>query len=228
MKFKTTSLALASILLAALPVRAAIRDDLPKGLMLNMDFETAREGLIPSKALYPLHVPMGELGLEWFHGRNMLAVQPEQGLDIPHSSMLEPNGDEWVVTLRAICLTDGLIVSQANGTHGFAIYMKDGHISARVKTGATSFLMQENERYGRKKVINRWVTIELRIRENMAILYLNRERVAMVMDQPALSGDNQRIRIGEHRALPAPLARTTDQTPTGFTGAINSFKILRQ
>lgn len=200
----------------------------PKGLMLNLDFEAVTDGLILSKTLYPLYVPLGELGIERFNSRNMLAFQFGQGLNIPHSSLLDPNGHEWVISVRAFPLTDGLIISQGNDQHGYAIYMKDGHICATVRTGHSAFTLQERDDWGRTKYTKRWVTIELKIKKGSAILSLNRKRVARTRSEPALQGENLRIRLGNHNTLPSPLKHIPGMDPTGFTGAINSFKILRQ
>jgi len=200
----------------------------PKGLMLNLDFEAVSEGLIPSKAMHALHVPVQDLGVEFINNRHMLAFQDDQGLDIPHSSLLDPNGDEWIVSVRAFPLTDGIIFSQTNDKNGLVIYMQDGHILAAVRTGNSTFILKERENRGLTKYRKRWVTIEIRIKKGLALMSLNRERVAMVMDQPALDGENLRIRLGEQRSLPPMLNHVSGMTPVGFTGAITSLKILRQ
>ena len=202
--------------------------ELPEGIMLNLDFENASEGLIPSKTPYSLHVPQQELGIEYFNNRHMLIFDEGQGLDIPHSSLLDPAGDEWIVSVRVYALTDGLVFSQANDTHGLVIYMKDGHIAAAMRSGLSTVVLAESEHRGRTKYTKRWVTIELRIKKDMAVLSLNRKRAAMVMDQPALDGENLRIRIGSHQNLPQLLKNISDAPSTDFTGAISSLKILRQ
>ncbi len=214
-------------LLTATLVQAKIKNDLPNGLMLNLDFQNVSEGLIASKTLYPLFVPIDELGLENFDQRNMLAFEFGQGLDIPHSSLLDPNGDEWIVSVRSYSLTDGIIVSQSNEKIGYIIYMKDGHIEALVHTGHSTFKLREHDSHGRTKYTKRWVTTELRIKKDTARLNLNQRRVDLVQFEPALTGENLRIRLGNHTALPAPF-KTSKLSPTGFTGAINSFKMLRQ
>lgn len=212
-------------LITALSVHS--QNELPKGLMLNMDFEEVSDGLIPSKSLFPLFVPQGDLGIEYINNRHMLAFQDGQGLDIPHSSLLNPNGSEWIISVRAFLLTDGIIVSQGNEAYGYVIYMQDGHIAATVRTGHSAFTLKEHADRGRSKYVKRWVTIELRIKQDMAMLNLNRNRIDMVHSQPALVGENLLIRLGNHNPLPSPL-KHTDIPMTGFTGAINSFKILRQ
>ncbi|MEE9367516.1 MAG: hypothetical protein V3V05_01500 [Pontiella sp.] len=215
------------LLLATTITHAQVEHNLPKGLMLNLDFEEVSDGLIPSKTLYPMFVPLNELGIESFNNRNMLAFQFGQGLDIPHSSLLDPNGDEWIISVRAFPLTDGIIVSQSNEKNGYVIYMEDGFIAARIRTGHSAFTLQESPDRGFTKYKSRWVTIELRIKKDTAILSMNRKRVSMVRLQPALAGDNLHIRLGNHNTLPSPL-KNTDLPPSGFTGAINSFKIIRQ
>ena len=217
----------AILLLTVMTAGAQFDTDLPKGLMLNLDFEEVSDGLIPSKTLYPMFVPLNDLGIEYFNSRKMLAFQFGQGLDIPHSSLLDPDGSEWIVAVRAFPLTDGIIVSQSNDKHGYVIYMKDGHITAWIRTGHSAFTLAESANRGLTKYRNRWVTIELRIKKDMAILSLNRKRVSMMREEPALQGENLLIRLGNHNTVPSPLNHT-DIPATGFTGAINSFKILRQ
>ncbi len=218
---------IAILIFACAAAGAQLADELPTGIMLNLDFEQTRNGLIPSKTLYPLYTPQGELGIERFNGRNMLAFQFGQSLNIPHSSLLDPNGSEWIISIRAFPLTDGIIASQSNDDHGYAIYMKNGHIEVSVRNGHSTYTLKESERHGRAKVTKRWVTIELRIKEDLALLNLNRKRVCLVKGQPALNGENLRIRLGNHNTLPAPF-KNSGVLSTGFTGAINSFKILRQ
>ncbi len=200
----------------------------PKGLMLNLDFESAKDGLIPSKTLYPLFVPQGDLEIERFNNRNMLTFQYGQGIDIPHSLLLDPNGQEWIITVRAFPLTDGIILSQSNTQYGYAIYMKEGHIYATIRTGHSAVTLQEPQNQVRSKFTRRWVTIELQIKKDQAILSLNRKRVAVIRAEPTLSGDNLHIRLGNHNSLPTPFQYIKGMQPTGFTGAINSLKIIRQ
>lgn len=200
----------------------------PKGLMLNLDFQQTREGLIPSKTLYPLHVPQGELGLELFNSRKMLAFQYGQGLSIPHSTLLDPDGSEWIVTIRVFPLTNGLILSQGNDEHGLAIYLSDGAVQAAVRTKNSALTLKESASRGISNYIKRWVTIELRIKDNVAYLSLNRRRVAMVPLDAPLDGENMRIRMGSHNKLPSVLKNKPGAQPDGFTGAISSLKVLRQ
>ncbi|VGO15593.1 hypothetical protein PDESU_04178 [Pontiella desulfatans] len=201
---------------------------LPVGLMLNLDFQNVQDGLIPNKSLYPLHVPKGELGMEWANHRYMLAIQSGQGLSIPHSSLLDPDGSEWVVTVRAFVLTDGLVLSQGNDEHGYAIYIKDHTVQATVRTSHIAMTLQEGTYLGINKYRNQWVTIELRIKKDKAYLLLNRKMVAKLDLDAPLKGENMHIRIGNHQALPTVLKNKPGSTTTGFTGAISSLKVIRQ
>ncbi len=196
--------------------------------MLNLDFEGARDGLVPNKALYPLFVPHSPLHIERIKHRNLLMVDPQTGLNIPHSSLLDPDGDDWVITIRLFLLTDGLILSQGNDEHGVAVYAKDGQIFARVRTGLVAFTLEENPRYGISKFRKKWITIELRVEKGRALLILNRKRAAMVRDQPPLNGDGMRIRLGTHREIPGVFQQFHGMQTAGFTGAVSSFKIHRQ
>jgi hypothetical protein len=210
----------------AVPGQAA--PAMPKGLMLNLDFQTVKDGLIPSKALYPLHVPLGDLSLETGNHRKMLGIQYGQGLDIPHSSLLDPDGNEWIVSARIFALTDGIVLSQTNGETGYVIYIKDGAAHASIKTNGTTITLKESRQTGITDCLKNWVTIELRFKPERAILTINRKWVAMAEIEAAYSGTGQQIRLGTHRALPAPMKYIRDATPDGFTGAISSMKIHRQ
>lgn len=203
-------------------------DPPPKGLMLNLDFQRIESGLIPSKTLFPLHVPMGELSTGTFDDRTMLMFEEGQGLDIPHSSLLDPDGSAWVAIIRVFALTDGMVMSQGDDKKGYAIYIKDGAVQAAIHTGHSTIFLKERPENGITPCLNKWVTIELKLNSDSAILILNRAHVALVPLQAPLNGKDYRIRIGEHEALPAPLSRSKTATPTGFTGAISSLKLVRQ
>lgn len=201
----------------------------PDGLMLNLDFQNVENGLIPSKTLYPLYTPLGNLGIETIHNRSMLAFQFGQGLSIPHSSLLDPDGREWVISVRAFVLSDGIILSQSNHQVGCIIYIKDGVVHAAVTTGASTFTLTESPtRGGTTDCINSWITIELQIKPDMAILILNRKRCAMAQLSTPLTGDKLHVRLGNHRSLPRPFNYIKQMAPDGFTGAISSLKFIRQ
>ena len=201
---------------------------LPKGLMLNLDFQQEKDGLIPSKALYPLYVPRGDLGIETVNNRNMLAFQFGQGLNIPPSTLLDPDGSEWIVSTRIFALTDGVILSQANNVVGYLIYLKDGVVHCEIKTGHSSITLAEAPSRGTTDCLKTWVTIDLRIKPDMAILSLNRKRAALVQLTAPLAGENLHIRLGNHHRLPAPFKYVQDVLPDGFTGGMSSLKIHRQ
>ena len=196
--------------------------------MLNLDFQNITEGLIPSKTLYPLFVPLGELRTQPINSRHTLILSEGQGLDIPHSSLLDPDGSSWVTSIRVVALSDGLIMSQCNDTSGYAIYLKDGVVHAVILSGRTSVTLREQPDRGIGSVLKKQVTIDLKINPDSAMLILNRNRVAYVTLQKPLAGENHLIRIGEHAAIPVPLKRKPAATATGFTGGINAVKILRQ
>jgi len=201
---------------------------LPKGLMLNLDFQRIENGLIPNKTLYPLYVPIDGLGTETSNNRVLLMFAAGQGLDIPHSSLLDPNGDGWVATVRVFALADGMVMSQGNDEKGYAIYIKNGAVHAAIRTGYSTIVLKERSENGITECLNKWVTIELKLTSDMAILILNRVYAAIAPLQAPFVGEDYRIRVGEHKMLPAPLRHDTTATPTGFTGAISSLKILRQ
>ena len=204
------------------------QNKLPKGLMLNLDFEAAQNGLIPSKTLYPLYVPQGDLFIERIKHRNLLIVDPERGIDIPHSSLLDPAGDEWVVSIRIFLVTDGLILSQGNEKNGFAIYSKDHQIFVRIRSGRVAYTLEEDPMFGISKYRKKWVSIELRIEKDRALMLLNRKRAAMVQGQPVLSGEGMRIRMATHREVPGVFSEFNNLGTAGFSGAVSSLKIHRQ
>ena len=200
----------------------------PKGLMLNLDFQNVQDGLIPNKAFFPLHVPQCDAGIESLLQEMMLVLKNDIGFDIPHSSLIQPDGSEWIVVVRLGALSDGMVVSQCNDQYGYAIYIKDGAAHAVIRTGHSSMLLKEDPRYGVTDCTKDMVTIELRIKPDMAVLTLNRKRAAMARLDAPLSGDEMPIRIGNHHALPAIMTNIPEVEPTGFSGAISTLKIFRQ
>ena len=207
---------------------AARADDLPKGLMLNLDLRRIEDGLIPSKTLYPLYVPQGDLGTESDKRRTFLIFKKGQGLDIPHSTLLDPDGGVWIATIRVFARTDGIVMSQGNDESGYAIYIKDGLVHAAIRTGQSVILLKELPKNGITHYQNKWVTIDMSIKPDQVSLHLNRTRVATAPISEPLSGQNHYIHIGEHQTLPIALQNNTNALPSGFTGAISSLKILRQ
>lgn len=227
MKCVKLHLILFSLLCACLPATAQ-QAKMPAGLMLNMDFFRARHGLIPNKALFPLYVPQGELDIRTFDQRRALVVQNGQGLDIPHSSLLDPDGREWTVTIRMLPVSDGIILSQANKSQGFAIRMVDGTFQAVLRTSHSSLILKERDDTAVTNYKNKWVTVELRIKPDMAVLLLNRRRVAMLPLDAPLDGADMHIRLGTHHALPEIFKNIQGWEPDGFTGAVSSLKVHRQ
>ena len=205
-----------------------LAEDLPKGLILNLDLRHIEDGLIPNKTLYPLHVPQGDLSTKSDGRRTFLILKEGQHLDVPHSLLLDPGGGEWVATIRVFARTEGLIMSQGNDEVGYAIYLQDGAIKIAIKTGSSTNVLMERLDYGITPALNRWVTIEIRFKQDEASLLLNRARVASIPLAEPLHGENFHIRIGEHQTLPVALQHSPDITPSGVTGAISSLKFLRQ
>lgn len=200
----------------------------PNGLMLNLDFQNVEEGLIPNKAFFPLYVPQCDAGVEPFLQEMMLVFKSDIGLDIPHSSLIQPDGSEWIVSVRMGALSDGMVISQGNDQYGYAIYIKNDVAHAVIRTGHSSMLLKEDPRYGVTDCTKDMVSVELRIKPDRALLTLNRKRAAMVRLDAPLSGDEMPIRIGNHHALPAIMENMPGVDPTGFSGVISTLKILRQ
>lgn len=201
---------------------------LPKGLILNLDFKNTSNGLIPNKAFFPLYVPQCDAGIEPLLHEMMLVLKSDIGLDIPHSSLIQPDGSEWIVAVRLGALSDGMVISQCNDQYGYAIYVKDRAAHAVIRTGHSSILLKEDPRSGIIDCTKEMVTIELRIKSDMAVLTLNRKRAAMARLDAPLNGDEMPIRIGNHLALPTIMENIPGVDPAGFSGAISTLKILRQ
>ncbi len=226
-KFQTCILAFLAAILCPEPACQA-EQPFPKGVMLNLDFQNIQDGLIPSKTLYPLYVPLGNLSTKIVKNREILILREGQGLDIPHSSLLDPNGGDWVATIRFFLQSDGIILSQGNDQEGYVIYTKEGVLQVAIRTAASTVILQESKKSGATRCLGKWITIDLQIKQGMAILNLNRARVGTTPLASPLNGKGCKIRIGEHQNLPAPLQGNTTLSPSGFTGAISSLKILRQ
>jgi len=201
---------------------------MPKGLILNLDFQHVDNELIPNKAFFPLYVPQCDAGIEPLLQEMMLVLKSEIGLDIPHSSLIQPDGSEWIVAVRLGALSDGMVLSQTNDQYGYAIYIKDGTARAVIRTGHSSVLLKEDPQYGVTDCTKEMVTVELRIKSDMALLTLNRKRAALARLDAPLNGDEMPIRIGNHNALPTIMDNIPGAEPTGFSGAISNLKIWRQ
>lgn len=204
------------------------KTDAPKGIILNLDFQNVHDGLIPNKTLYPLYVPLNHLDTKVIDDRTLLMFNKGQGLDIPHSSLLDPDGTIWVASIRMIALTDGIIMSQCNTDSGYVIYLKGGIVHASILTAGSVITLREGLESGIGNVIKKRVSIVLEIGPNSASLMLNRRGVSSTLLQHPLAGKNHRIHIGEHAEEPAVLKQNPISPISGFTGGISSFKILRQ
>ncbi len=203
----------------------------PLGLMLNLDFRHVENGLIPNRAFFPLYVPQGSLNIQSMLGQDMLVFLPGEGLDIPHSSLIQPDGREWIVSMRLGAYPDGgngIVLSQGNEEHGYAIYLKNGAPCAVVRSGNCAMVLKEDPRYGLTDCRKQITTVELRIKPDTALLTINRKRAAVIVLDAPLSGNTMPIRLGDHRELPAIMKNIPGVQPGGFSGAIATLKIWRQ
>jgi hypothetical protein len=199
-----------------------------KGLMLGLEFENVQDGLIPNEGFFPLYVPLGDAGMDFLLQEMMLVLKNDTGLDVPHSSLIQPDGSEWIVSVRLGALSDGMVISQANDRYGYAIFIKDKAAHAALRTGHSTILLKEDPQFGIIDCTKEMVTVELRIKSDIALLTLNRKRAAMARLDAPLAGDDMPIRIGNHRQLPAIMTNIPEAEPTGFSGAISNLKIWRQ
>ena len=205
---------------------------LPKGLMLNLDFQHAQQGLIPNRSFYPLYVPQGDLVIQELLGENMLVFMNTEGLSIPHSSLIQPDGSEWIVTLQFGAYPeggDGMLLSQCNDECGYAIYLKDGSPRAVVRTGNCAMILKEDPASGLTDARKQLCTVELRIMKDTALLTINRKRAAIVTIEAPLNGtEDMPIRLGAHHQLPSVVKNISGVKTDGFFGAISGLKIWRQ
>jgi len=203
----------------------------PKGQMISLDFKRAQDGLIPNKAFYPLYVPQGDLSIQTLLGERMLVLTPEHGLDIPHSSLIQPTGNEWIVSVKLGAYPDGgngMVISQGDDEHGYAIYLTDGAPRAVVRTGNCSMILREDLARGLTDCRKMMTSIELRISKDTASLTVNRSRIATVTLDGPLDGEYMPIRIGSHHQLPAVMKNIPDVEAHGFSGAISALSVWRQ
>lgn len=161
----------------------------------------------------------------------MLEIPAGLGLDVPHSSLIQPDGSDWIVSVRLGARPDGgtgMVLSQSDGEHGYAIYLKDGAPRAVVRTGNCSMELKEDRSMGITDCRKKMTTIELRIQSDAATLYVNRSLAAAVPLTAPLTGNDMPIRIGAHPELPAILQNIPGTESRGFSGAISALMIWRQ
>ena len=225
-------LLLIALLLVAPGLRANENEPVyPAGLMLNLDFAHAENGLIPNQGLYPLYVPLGTLEVKTLLSEPMLNLLPPKGLSVPHSSLLQPDGNTWQATVRVGCRSiegNGLIMSQANQEHGYALFLHEGSVYAAVRTAESTVILHQTPTAividPRKKM----VIIDLRIEADKAILLLDRAPVATLPLTAPLRGEYMPIRIGNNAELPDFLKTVEGIDATGIDGAISALRIWRQ
>ncbi|HEY5653729.1 MAG TPA: hypothetical protein VIR63_05105 [Pontiella sp.] len=196
--------------------------------MLALDFEQIENEIIRSNGLYPLHVPLGGLKTAKVKDRPALVFQPEQGLSIPHSTLLDPDGKDWVVAMRVFVKQDGLLLSQGNDDQGYAIFLKDGLIQAVVFNALSPIALKGKADAILTNHLNKWIWIELRIQNNLASLTINRQRMATVPLNKPFAGENMHIRLGNDNEFPDFIKKSIEIDGVGFSGALSALKILRQ
>jgi hypothetical protein len=203
----------------------------PKGRVLNMDFDATMNGLIPNKGGYPLFVPLNGLEVKTLINEQMLDLPADKGLIVPHSSILQPDGSMWISSVRVGVRASGktgMVMSQTNDRHGYAIYLLDGAVYAAVSTDDSVIILQENSDSILHDCSKSMVRIDLEIKADEAILLLNRAIVASApLTAPLDGADNMPLRIGNHESLPGFL--TEKEIPAnGIFGAISTLQLWRQ
>lgn len=211
--------------------QAQTRTTMPKGIMLNMDFRNATEGLVPNRSNYPLYTPLKGVQIKTLLREPMLVLPADQGLDLPHSSLIQPDGSEWIVTVRLGARPDGgngMVVSQCDDAHGYAIYLKDGAVHAAVRTADSTLVLRQPPATVIMDCRKEMVSVELRIKADRAVLMLNRARVADAPLSAPLTGDYMPVRLGMHHETPSLLKDMPNITAQGINGAISHLLIWRK
>ena len=207
---------------------------LPKGLMLNLDFSQTTNGLILSKALYPLHVPQGDLEIKLLLHEKMLNLSPQQGLSIPHNTLIQPDGNSKSIAIVRVGTrpdgSSGILLSQSDDDHGFAIFLTQGNINAAIRTtGAPPILLQQPLNTRAINTEKRMVLIELHIDTDKATLWLDRAPVASTPLPAPLNGNYMPVRIGCPSETQLHFLGDTTGIPTnGINGAISVLQLWRQ
>ena len=208
---------------------ADAQEALPKGLMLSLDFRNVSKGLVPNSGTFPLYVPTGDQKVEISpDNRYVLPFQENDTLQIPHSTLLDPDGSEWIVSARIYTTKDGIVLSQYNAQQGYVIRVVNGTVQVALRTEHSTIILKEDPRTGLTKCNNRWTTVELRIKPDMAFLLLNRKRAAMATLGAPLSGENMYLRLGHQPVRPSILKNIPHWKTEGFAGAFTSLKVIRQ
>jgi len=198
-----------------------------KGVMLNLDLEHVRDGLIPSKSFYPLSVPLDTLKIQPVDGRPVLVFKEHQGLDVPPSSLLDPGGKEWVVTVRFFAQTDGVILQHANEHVGYTLRIEDGAVEVILHSDGEDVFLRESADRGITSCLKKWMILEIHIQPDQAMLVLNRAHVARVPLKRSLFGTDFHLRLGQPKIF-APLREDQPEYPRGFSGGLSTLKFLRQ
>ena len=99
---------------------------------------------------------------------------------------------------------------------------------AVIRTGNCALVLKEDRRTGITDCRREMATVELRIKSDMVLYTVNKNRVAMIALDAPLQGKTMPIRLGKHHKVPSVGENIPGVESTGFYGAISSLKILRQ
>ncbi|MBN2704465.1 MAG: hypothetical protein JXR23_09670 [Pontiellaceae bacterium] len=204
----------------------------PKGLIFNMNFDAASNGLVPNKGGFPLFVPLNGLEVKTLINEQMLDLPADQGLTVPHSSILQPDGSMWLAGVRVGVRPSGktgMVMSQTNDRHGYAIYLLDGAVYAAVCTADSVIILQQSSDSILRDCSKGMVRIDLEIKANEVVLLLDRAKVASAPLTAPLDGGgaDMLLRIGNHESLP-PFLAEQEIPANGIFGAISLLQLWRQ
>jgi hypothetical protein len=206
-------LALGSASLLACQHRASALQQ-PKGLILSYTFEEIKDGIIRSKAGFPLHAPLAPLQTAISkRGEAYLQLLPGQSFSPPPSSLLDFYGADLVLHLRVQPQSEGLLYSQGDKENHLALYIVLGiPVVAITQMNQTIFLQ------GRRSIIGEWIVLSLQLTADRLSFSANRERLAdLPLSEPLLLPGNG-FTLGYNPLL-------SDQQ---IKARISSIKLLRQ
>lgn len=208
------------------PRTAPATRQLPRGLLINYTFDRVRNGIIANKALYPINAPLGALRPTEGERGTALRIENKQYLEIPRSSLLDLSVGPWAVNIIFKADSDGVVLSHGSATNHYAIFIENGTPCVSLRKGRATVVLGS-----RKNCIGQWINMRLNLNPDSASLTIDSERIDQIDIPDLLSEPHFTIRIGANPDIygdPAIMKGDLPALATGFTGAVDSLKIIRQ
>jgi len=209
------------------PRTSPVTQNLPRGLLINYTFEKVRQGIIPNRSLFPLNAPLAP-----FHpvgngkGGLALRIEKNQTFEIPRSSLLDLAVGPWAVIIRFRADSDGVILSHGGPTNHYAVFVENGIPSVSLRKGRATVVLS-----ARENCIGKWIDLRLNINSESAVLTVNHQREDQCDIPDLMYEHHYTIRMGANPALygdPSIMKGGLPVLATGFSGAVDSLKIIRQ